>query len=274
MSHTPAPRRQIETRASNRTAHPGYADKAKTRRTTVEVQKERTTKIQAKAAREEARQKSINRTAEFELADMAEEGVADATPRPPFTPKQSRNQTLSDLTPLGALAAMNDIETSDDVDGSSFTQPQDRTVTSDESDHSTIESSVPTPRPKKKGRKAAAKTMSGKKGKKNLVNDSEVVPPFFSLVISANVEQLQVPKETKGKKTIRDKIAIATEKIKEKELSTEQDEESTGRRSSKARSQLQLETVESNRKPLKRQGAMVEEQTQSKRARQNKDDVT
>jgi hypothetical protein len=241
----------------------------------VEVQKERTTKIQARAAREEARQRSINRTAEFELADMAEEGLADATPRPPFTPKQSRNQTLSDLTPLGALAAANDIE-SDDVDGSSFTQPQDRTVTPEESDHLTIESSVPTPRPKKKSRNAAAKTTKGKAKEKNVVIDSEVAfPPFLLLVIPANVERLQVPKETKGKRTIRDKIAIATEKIKEREMPTEQSvqgEESTGTRSLRAPSQLQ--TVGSNRKPLKRQGAVVEEQTQSKRARQNKDNVT
>ena len=84
-----------------------------------------------------------------------------------------------------------------------------------------------------------------------------------------------MPKETKGKRTIRDKIAIATEKIKEREMPTEQSvqgEESTGTRSLRAPSQLQ--TVGSNRKPLKRQGAVVKEQTQSKRARQNKDNVT
>ena len=98
MANTTAPQRQIGTRASNKTAHPGNADKSHGRRSSAEVQKERTAKAQAKAAREEAKQNSINRTAEFELADIAEEGLADATPRPPFTPKQwppPRNQTYS-----------------------------------------------------------------------------------------------------------------------------------------------------------------------------------
>jgi hypothetical protein len=105
MPHTSAPRRQMETRASNKTAHPGYVDKViPTRRSGVEVQKTRTAKAQAKAAREEAKKNSINRTAEFELADIAKENLADATPalfslqklviEPTLTSPPSRRQAM------------------------------------------------------------------------------------------------------------------------------------------------------------------------------------
>lgn len=105
----------MQTRARNKAAHPGYADRANSRRTPAEVQKERTSKAQAKAAREEARQDSINRTAEFELADIAEEHMADATPRPHVTPKTPRNPTYTDLPPLGLSSS--DDELNDGSDG-------------------------------------------------------------------------------------------------------------------------------------------------------------
>jgi hypothetical protein len=55
--------------------------------TTAEVQEECAAKAQAKAAHEDARLQSINRTAEFEHANMANEVLVNATPHPPFTPK-------------------------------------------------------------------------------------------------------------------------------------------------------------------------------------------
>ena len=174
MANTTAPQRQIRTRVSNRTAHPGNADKSRGRRTSVEVQKEHTAKSQAKAAHEEAKQNSINRTAEFKLADIAEEGLADATPCPPFTPKQwppPRNQTYSDLTPL---AAMSDVEMSDDFDRASFVPP--RSEMSATVDDSAVESDAPTPPPKKQkiqekaAVKTAAKTTARKAGGKKHVD--------------------------------------------------------------------------------------------------------
>ena len=50
----------METQVSNKTTHPGTAVKAKACWTSAEVQKEHMAKAQAKAAREDAKQNSIN----------------------------------------------------------------------------------------------------------------------------------------------------------------------------------------------------------------------
>ena len=71
---------QVATQACNKTAHPGLADRAKTRRTRAEAEELHKNKAQAKAAREEARQESIRRTAAFEVQDKADEDFANATP--------------------------------------------------------------------------------------------------------------------------------------------------------------------------------------------------
>ena len=96
--------RPIETRASNKLAHPGNVEKSsKPRRTSAEVQKEREAKAKAKADREAAKRKAILCAAEFELADMANEDMVDATPRPSFTPKPRpflRNQKEAKLVPI------------------------------------------------------------------------------------------------------------------------------------------------------------------------------
>jgi hypothetical protein len=206
----------METRASNKTTHPGTAVKAKARRTSAEVQKERTAKARAKEAREDARQNSINRMAEFELADIAEEDLANATPRPPFTPKQwpaPRNQTYSDLTPLAATSDA-DANMSDDFDRASFVPPRsEMSVTADDSD---VESDAPSPPLKKQKTqnigKAAVKTaatIAAKKGggKKQVDEpDVEVAP--------SNAELLQVPKGKGKKKMVRDEINIAAKMLK------------------------------------------------------------
>jgi hypothetical protein len=115
----------METRASNKTAHPGNVIKATTkRRTKAEVQEERVAKAKAKAAQEGAQKTSIGRTAKFESADKACEDVVDATPRPLFTPgpKQRRaserhQQVQSSPSPV---VETSDISTSDEVDAASF----------------------------------------------------------------------------------------------------------------------------------------------------------
>ena len=58
-----SPERRIETRAKNKTAHPGKVDKPSQapRRTKAEVQADKEAKAQAKEAAAEARQQSINR---------------------------------------------------------------------------------------------------------------------------------------------------------------------------------------------------------------------
>ena len=93
----------METRVGNKTAHPGNLIKS-TCRTKAEIEQERIAKAQAIAARTEAKQQCINRTAAFEHADMANEDVVDATPRPLFAPKRlasTRNSTPTDLAMSG-----------------------------------------------------------------------------------------------------------------------------------------------------------------------------
>ena len=131
--------------------------------TTAEVQEERAAKAQAKATHEDARLQSINHTAEFEHADMANEDLVDATPCPPFTPKpwpRPHKQASSDLT---ALTETSNVDLSDNFKKASFTLPTSKcSVTTDES---AIDSDMPTPVTKKlkvEPKKAVAK-MAGKK---------------------------------------------------------------------------------------------------------------
>jgi hypothetical protein len=188
----------METRASNKTAHPGYVDKVNpTRRTGEEVQKTRTAKAQAKAAREEAKKNSINRTAEFELADIAKETLADATPRPLLTPK-SRNRTYPDLTPL---AATSDAEETTDFDRASFMQA--RSEMSATGDDSAAESDATTLPPLKQTTQSIGKAT---KAKKKQVNEPDVE------VIPSDTEPLQMPKKKK-KKMVRNEINIAAREM-------------------------------------------------------------
>src|ERR1700679_1223357 len=137
------PQRRIGTRAKNKTTHPGKVVEASHRRTRAEVQQERDGKTQAKKGLAEARQQSINRTAEFERADIANEDMVDATPRPMFTPKPrplSRNQKNS---PLTSFAGTSDIEVSDNLDETPFMPG------SVDADDSAVENNIPPPPPKK-----------------------------------------------------------------------------------------------------------------------------
>lgn len=270
----------METRASNKAAHPGYADKSKTRRSTEEVQKERTAKAGAKAAREKAREKSINRAAEFEADDMANEGLADATPRPPFTPKPPRNRTHPDLTPLALRAKSNPGGSNDSDEASSMTpgSVDDSEVDGSEVDGSKVDGSEvdgsesavespPTP-PKKgisRGRKVATATTT-KAGKKK-VDDSEPeadpeVPP---------VEPLQVPKGKKGKKKIREEINTrVAAKRTHPNADLENGHEATPKQGASSLKAPQPQTV-GGRKGLKRENAMLNI-TASKRSKKNKVD--
>jgi hypothetical protein len=115
MVKAPVTQCQIETRASNKEIHPGQAVLAKKCRTTAEVQKEHESKVEAKAAREEAKQQSIRHAAEFEQDDIANKALANATLRPPFTPKPwppPRNQNTNKVP----AKESSDVEITDDFD--------------------------------------------------------------------------------------------------------------------------------------------------------------
>ena len=97
------PQCQMETHTGNKKMHPGNVIKPAQHHTTAEVQEEHRAKAQAQAAHAEAKQQSINHTAEFGHADMANEDTVDATPCPPFTPKQwppVHNRKKSTLVPI------------------------------------------------------------------------------------------------------------------------------------------------------------------------------
>jgi hypothetical protein len=124
---------RVETWVGNKTAHPGLADRVKMRRSKEEVQKLHMDKAQAKVAHEEAKQKSIQRMAEFELQDMVDEDFTNATPHPPFTPRhlpQPQNPAYSGLTPI---AVTSKAEMASDLNKALFTLPTDDDL-SDEDD--------------------------------------------------------------------------------------------------------------------------------------------
>ncbi|KAF8489739.1 hypothetical protein JB92DRAFT_2836004 [Gautieria morchelliformis] len=117
----------METRASNKTAHPGRVAKASPRQTTATVQEEHTAKAEAKAALTEAKKKSIKHAAKFECDDIANKHIMDVTPRPPFTPKprplsnrKANHTSQSDLNPIEESS---DVEMTDDCDQSVFIPP-------------------------------------------------------------------------------------------------------------------------------------------------------
>ena len=185
------------------------------RRTTAEVQEERAAKAQAKANREDARLQSINRTAEFEHADMANEDLADATPRPPFTPKpwpRPHKQASSDLTPL---AETSDVDLSDNFEKASFIPPaSEHSVTADES---AVDSDMPTPVAKKlkvEPKKAVAKTAGKKKAMAKKADKKKQVDQSDVEIVDAEPQE---PKPKPKKPRMWDEIDVATKKISENE---------------------------------------------------------
>ena len=120
----------MATRASNREAHPGNVVKSKTRRTTAEVQQERAAKEQTKAAHEEAKRQNINRAANFEYTDLANEDMADVTPRPPQTPKQWLPSGYCQNANISPLTGMSEEDESDGDNMAFFERPVSE-ITSD-----------------------------------------------------------------------------------------------------------------------------------------------
>jgi hypothetical protein len=212
LIHTPqssVPQRQMNTRVKNKTAHPGFPDKAKTCQSSAEVQQECMAKAQAKAAREKAKQNSVQRTAKFKLAALVEDSV-DTTPCPLFTPKQmsqSWNQAYSSLTPIPATS---NVETSD-FNRALFEPAKSESLAENDTE-SAAESDPPAPLPKKlkshSTRKATAATTKATKRRKKPVDESE-----DEAMASRNAEPCRVPNAKKTR--VRDEIDVAAKKIRE-----------------------------------------------------------
>jgi hypothetical protein len=207
MPNNPAPQRQMETRATNKTAHPGDVVKATTkkRRTAAEVEEARRAKAQAKVDLEVAKQLRIIRAAEFEHADMANADQLDATPRPVFTPKP-RKQTQYSPTPTETC----DVEMSDDrdFDKAEFAPPSaDDSVTADDS---AVESDPPPPA--KKSKVQPADTAKKTAMKKKEVAKMESKESEVDVVPDSEAQQ---PKECKPRFQVRNEINGAAKKIEE-----------------------------------------------------------
>ena len=157
MPETAVPQHQIETRAKNKTTHPGKAVKFSQRQTKVEVQQEKDAKAQAKLALAEARQQSINCTAEFEHANVANEDMVNVTPCPNFTPNPRPLIHNPKKSPLISFSGKSNIRVSNnlDEDETVFTVPSSKNLHG-----SAVESEGPPPlTPAKKGKaKPAQKT--------------------------------------------------------------------------------------------------------------------
>ena len=219
-----SPERRIETQAKNKTAHPGKVDKPSQapRRTKAEVQADKEAKAQAKEAAAEARQQSINRTAEFEHADIAHEDIIDATPRPTFTPRpRSRRSQGRKTSPLTPFTGTSDIVCDDDNPDESPFLPTGHLGGGD--GELAIEIDSPPPPPKKKKAKSTSKATAAKKNleeetlaanRKRSVADVE---PEGDLPVDSREEQPQEPKPKKAKVKMREEIKVATTKIVENE---------------------------------------------------------
>ena len=221
MHGASVPQHHIKTHAKNKLAYAGMALKVTVQphQTTAEAQQEHVMKAQAKTAKEEAKQQSINHAAEFEHANMANKDIVDAMPCPLFTPKlwpTSHSQKDTCLTPL---TKMSDIEMAEGFDAASFEVPFSKKSITDDS---AVESDN-TPRPVKKLKvqaTAKAVSMAGVKPvggraaekKKRAKCDAEEI-------VQASDEELpQEPKPKKAKVKLRDEINIATKKIKENKV--------------------------------------------------------
>jgi hypothetical protein len=283
MPKVTPPERQIETRAKNKTTHPGKIVKPSQKRTKAEVQQEKDAKAEAKAALEEARQQSIGRAAMFEHADIANEDMVDATPRPTFTPKSkpfSHNPKNSPLTPFADTS---------DIDGLGETpfKPNSPDKSLVDTDNSAEDSDTPVP-PSKKSKakitqKATAARVDAKKlgGRKRGVVDVEgdipaldsgktagrkrrVIDVEDDIPLGSDEGQPREPKQKKVKVKVkmRDEINVAATKIIENEKEVEGNRYakmvkfmgSSGAPASKVPSQSSQ--VQAAGRPLKREGAI------------------
>jgi hypothetical protein len=220
------PQYQIKTRAKNKETHPGLPDLTSApRRTSAEVQQERSSKAKAKAAQEAAKQHNIQRAAEFEHADMANEDIIDATPRPSFTPKawpppRTRNRKRNNLTPV----VESDNNFSNDTEGSFKRTCSERSVT----EESAAESDPQPPAKKSKVqmtgkaiRKVDYVAPTEKRGKAALCAE-EIVPALDRDGEAVPASEEETPKPKKARAKVRDEINVATKKIREDQIQKNQ----------------------------------------------------
>jgi len=201
---------RVQTRSKNKDTHPGNADRAPPRRTSVEVENDRARKAQAEAARQEEKLRKIRHTAEFEHADIAHEDVVDATPRPCFTPKPTRNSNKASLRPVAEVSD----DCSDESNSLSY-QPL-CSEKSDNEEESAVEGDLQPPTKRLKaqttGRAKPKVGTRAKKSRKAAPRAEEMEPASND---AASDEETPV-KPKKPKPKMRDMVDIEMEKIEDR----------------------------------------------------------
>jgi hypothetical protein len=206
---------RVQTRAKNKETHPGLPDRALPRRASADVENERAAKAQATAARQEKKRQSILRTAEFENADIVNEDLVDATPRPNFTPKPlppARNRKGAKLDPVAEASDNSD----DDRDSLAY-QPLDSEESVATGEESADESD---PRPLAKRLKANA-TGKGKGipkvGHTSPAKRSRRAVPRVEEAVdeAASEDETPVKPKKKAKPKLRDEINNEAKKLLE-----------------------------------------------------------
>jgi hypothetical protein len=207
MRNTPVSHRQIETRAGNKSSHPGNIAKPPKRRTTTEVEADRATKARAKQDRELARKQRIERAARFERADRIREDDVDDTPQKALPGTNSLPSETSDveMTEMTQLTHAGNIHYN--VDGS---------ITVDDS---AVESDPPRPLKKAKASSTAeGKGKVSKKATRKAASKKKTTETSEGEVVGPGAVP---PKEPKPKKkTYREEINLtkANEEALAKEL--------------------------------------------------------
>jgi hypothetical protein len=182
----------METRAGNKSSHPGDILKPSKRRTAAEIEAERVAKAQAKEGRELAKKQGIERTAQFEREDLVMEDKIDTSPRSASKRKASSQTNIE----------VDDTDDTDDTDTDDESSPINVEDSSAESDP---------PRPVKK-----AKASSTKKGKAKAASKKATEGTKGKLVAS-DTEQ---PEDSKPKKkSLREEINL-TKEAQAKKLGT------------------------------------------------------
>jgi hypothetical protein len=201
------PQRQIETRPSNKLAHPGKISKPASCQSSAEVQQEHDAKAKAKADREEAERQSIARTAKFEQADIANENIVDTTPHPHFSPKPWPPPCNRKGAKVVPIAELDDTEISHESDNIPLTPaPSEQSVTEGESTTEDDESP-----PAKKKRVYATKKPTGVKPAGEKIVEKKKADGNEDIATESDEEKTPKPKKVKVK--VRDEIDIAAKKM-------------------------------------------------------------
>jgi hypothetical protein len=220
---SPSPPSPIRTRPKNKNTHPGVIVQAPPHRSSAEIQQERAAKARAKAAQEAEKQQNIQRTAAFELTDMINEDVADATPHPAlFTPKPQPRPKRKKAIPALIAEGSDDPDNSHDTSSSFSPKPSacSEDSATEEEPASEIDSQSPIPAKmlKAKATRKATTKMSHAPPARKKTKAVEDVAQALDEEMELALDEVPPRKPKKMKVKVRDEIDLVAMKIKEDEI--------------------------------------------------------